>query len=73
MHTDNLSALLRILSHLPDLPDLKIEGRIIDADQFEKLGQNPCYRFFMNGRIQRAKISETMETIVCLFSSRVRY
>lgn len=72
MHTDNLQILLRTLSTLPQLPLLKIEGRVISYQQIEELKQHPVYRFYMEGRIQRATISNRADAFVYLLPRNLR-
>lgn len=52
MHTDTILNLLRILHGL-DMPGLKIEGRVINSNQFDHLRSHPTFRFYMQGRMER--------------------
>ena len=64
MHTDNLGILISALSDSPYLTSLKIEGRVITDEQFEKLGRDPVYRFYMSGRLLRVSQSDTIDNLV---------
>lgn len=55
MHTDTINNLISFFKQLPERNELKVEGRILTRDQWEKLRRHPIYRFFMEGRIIRAQ------------------
>lgn len=56
MHTDTVGQLLRFLSQLDKskLEALKIEGRVLNKDQWERLQNDRLYRFYLFGRADRA-------------------
>ncbi|KKU57489.1 MAG: hypothetical protein UX80_C0015G0023 [Candidatus Amesbacteria bacterium GW2011_GWA2_47_11b] len=66
MHTDNLGIFLSALSSSPELASLKIEGRVITEEQFEELKRHPVYRFYMSGRVQRARQTSTLDVLIYL-------
>lgn len=56
VHTDTMKEVLLFLSKLePEtLNALKIEGRVLNRSQWEQLENDHIYRFYMNGRADRA-------------------
>jgi len=58
--------LLSSLASLPQLPLLRIEGREITDQQFEELKRHRVYQFYMNGRVQRARLSNQQDALVYL-------
>ncbi len=54
MHTDSILTLLKTLKDLPDLDQLKIDGRVLTPKQKELLNNDPIYQFYISGRMVRA-------------------
>jgi len=56
MHTDSILTLLKTLNNLPDLDQIKIEGRVLTTKQQSLLVDDPIYNFYLLGRISRASV-----------------
>lgn len=67
MHTDNMRILLSALASLPELPFLRVEGREMSDHQSDSLMSHSVYRFYMSGRLQRARFSDQQDALVYLF------
>jgi len=71
MHTDKIGDLFRFLSSLRygdiKLKDLMIEGRVLDYKQWERLQYDKQYRFFLEGRSDRADSITQADTIRFFF------
>jgi len=69
MHMDTAVNFLSFLSTCPELLDLKLKGRVITPSQYERLRYHPTHRFYMSGRVVRAR-DERGADIITLISPR---
>jgi len=65
LHTDRLRTLMSFLGDLSptERQALKIEGRVLNRDQWERLQKDAIYQFFLNGREDRTTTSEQDEVV----------
>lgn len=55
IHTDTMNLLLLLLTHL-SIPDLYIQGRVLNVDQLSNLESHPIYQFYMSRRFVRLNV-----------------
>ncbi len=55
IHTDTMNLLLLMLTHL-SIPELYIQGRVLNVDQLSYLESHPLYEFFMSRRFIRLNV-----------------
>lgn len=56
MHTDSILTLLGTLRGLPDLDQLKVEGRVLNNAQEKALEASQKYRLYMSSRVIRGEL-----------------